>query len=152
MENLYETDFYSWIQQQTKLLKTGRFDELDINNLIEEMESMGSSERHSLTSHMMHLLKWQFQPERQSQSWQDSIINHRFQTGITLANNPGLKQHLPALYRKAYKQAVTLAVKQTALPKKTFPANCPWTFDQVMEDGFLPDGLRFKPVDTTFLR
>ena len=142
MENLYETDFYSWIQQQTKLLKTGRFDELDINNLIEEMESMGSSERHSLTSHMMqllmHLLKWQHQPERQSRSWQDSIINHRFQTGITLANNPGLNQHLPELYIKAYKQAVTLAVKQTGLPKKFFPSDCPWTFDQVMKDGFLP--------------
>ncbi|MGI9279752.1 MAG: DUF29 domain-containing protein [Endozoicomonas sp.] len=143
MENLYETDFYSWINQQTELFKQRRLDELDVENLIEELESMGGSERHSLTSHimqlLMHLLKWQYQPSRRSRSWQDSIINHRFQTQDTLSENPGLKTPLPELYDRAYKKAVALAVKQTGLPKNTFPKECPWIYEQVMEDGWLPN-------------
>lgn len=142
MENLYESDFHGWIQQQASLLRQGRFTELDINNLIEEVECMGGSERSTLTSHLMqllmHLLKWQHQPERRSRSWRDSIINHRYQATITLSENPSMKHYLPEIYEKAYKRAVTLAVKQTGLAKKTFPAQCSWTYEQVIKDDWLP--------------
>ncbi|WP_252177746.1 DUF29 domain-containing protein [Endozoicomonas sp. 4G] len=142
MENLYKTDYYQWVKQQKELLINRQFDQLDLENLIEEVDDMGKHEPRSLTSHLkqllMHLLKWHYQPEHQSRSWQDSIILHREDVEELLLENPSLNPKLPELYSKAYKRAVALAVKQTGLPAKTFPKECPWAYKQVMRDGWLP--------------
>lgn len=99
MENLYNTDFYGWTKQQARLLKTGRFNELDLDNLVEEVKDMGKHEPRSLTNHLkqllMHLLKWQFQPERQSRSWRDSIILQRDDARLVLDENPSLRPRVP---------------------------------------------------------
>lgn len=140
---LYDTDFYKWTQQQARLIKEGRFDELDLDNLVEEVEDMGKHEPRSLTSHfkqlLMHLLKWQYQPERQSRSWRDSIINHREDAQEVLDDNPGLKPKVPELYEKAYEKAKILAHKQTGLSVKDFPENCPWQLSEIMQDDFIPE-------------
>ncbi|MFK0571585.1 DUF29 domain-containing protein [Endozoicomonas sp.] len=140
---LYEKDFDRWAQQQAQLLREGRFSELDTHNLAEEIKDMGKHESRALTSHLMqllmHLLKWHYQPKRQSRSWQDSIINHRFQITGLLSENPGLKSQLPELYTKAYNQAKQLAEKQTDIAASTFPKQPPWSLDQIMTDGFLPE-------------
>ena len=77
----YQTDFYNWTQQQAALLKARKFDELDFDNLIEEIESMGASERKELDSRLiellLHLLKWQYQPKRKGSSWEVSIAKQR---------------------------------------------------------------------------
>ncbi|MGI9279753.1 MAG: DUF29 domain-containing protein [Endozoicomonas sp.] len=142
MENLYETDYYQWVKKQKELLLNRQFDQLDLENLIEEVDDMGKHEPRSLTSHLkqllMHLLKWQYQPERQSRSWQDSIILHREDVQEILLDNPSLKPRVTELYSKAYQRAVVLTVKQTGLPTQTFPRECPWTYEQVMKDGWLP--------------
>ncbi|WP_257288644.1 DUF29 domain-containing protein [Endozoicomonas sp. SESOKO2] len=142
-KTLYVSDFYSWTKQQAQLIKERRFNELDLDNLAEEVEGMGKHEPCSLTSHLMqllmHLLKWQYQPERRSRSWRDSIILQRAKAKDVLDENPGLKPRKAELYKKAYKKAVVLAARQTELPLETFPSECPWTYEAVMHDDFLPE-------------
>ena len=141
-KTLYETDFYQWTKQQAQLIREHRFGELDLENLIEEVADMGSSERNGLTSHLkqllMHLLKWQYQPQRQSRSWKDSIINHRYDVELILKRNPGLKPKVFECYQQAYLQAKTLAHRQTGIPVSDFPEQCPWGYTEVMDIDFLP--------------
>ena len=92
---LYETDFYSWRQQQEGLLRQGRLGELDVDNILEEIENMGSSEhrqlRHCLDVLLMHLLKWQYQPSHRSSCWEGSIKEQRLRIKNILKENSGLK-------------------------------------------------------------
>ena len=139
----YEQDFYSWTQEQAELLKTGRFSELDIANLIEEVESMGRSEKRELESRLtillLHLLKWKYQEVRRGRSWQLSIDEQRIQFEKTLNENPGLKPALDQIIKDAYKLAVIKAARETKISKSIFPESCPWTLAQFIEDGFYPD-------------
>lgn len=139
----YEKDFYSWTQEQAELLKSGRFSELDIDNLIEEVEAMGRSEKRELESRLtillLHLLKWQYQEVRRGRSWQLSIDEQRIQFCKTLKENPGLKPALDEIIKDAYKLAVIKAARETKISKAVFPESCPWTLAQLIDDGFYPD-------------
>jgi hypothetical protein len=141
--NSYEKDFYSWTQEQSELLKSGRFSELDIDNLIEEVESMGRSEKRELESRLsillLHLLKWKYQEVRRGRGWQLSIDEQRIQFEKTLNENPGLKPVLDEIIKDAYKLAVIKAARETKISKAVFPECCPWTLAQFIEDGFYPD-------------
>jgi len=141
--SLYETDFYGWIQRQTATLRARNFAALDLENLIEEIDSMGKSEKRELESRLeqllMHLLTWQYQPARRGASWQASIREQRNRITDHLAENPSLKPQLPQAQVKAYRYAVQGASDETGLAESTFPAACPWTFGQVMDDGFWPE-------------
>lgn len=102
----YDQDFYSWTQEQAELLKKGRFSELDIDNLIKEVESMGKSEKRELESRLtillLHLLKWKYQEVRRGRSWQLSIDEQRIQFEEILNENLGLKPKLDEIVKKAY--------------------------------------------------
>jgi len=139
----YEKDFYSWTLEQAELLKNGRFSELDIDNLIEEVESMGRSEKRELESRLtillLHLLKWKYQEVRRGRSWQLTIDEQRIQFEETLNENPGLKPQLDEIVKKAYKLAVIKAARETKISKAVFPECCPWNVAQLIEDGFYPD-------------
>jgi hypothetical protein len=139
----YEKDFYSWTQEQAELLKSGRFSELDIDNLIEEVESMGRREKRELESRLtlllLHLLKWKYQKVRRGRSWQLSIDEQRIQFCKTLKENPGLKPALDEITKDAYKLAVIKAARETKISKAVFPESCPWTLSQLIDDGFYPD-------------
>jgi hypothetical protein len=139
----YDQDFYSWTQEQAELLKKGRFSELDIDNLIEEVESMGKSEKRELESRLtillLRLLKWKYQEVRRGRSWQLSIDEQRIQFEETLNENPGLKPALDEIVKKAYRLAVIKASRETKISKAVFPECCPWNLAQFIEDGFYPD-------------
>jgi hypothetical protein len=139
----YDKDFYSWTQEQAELLKHGRFSELDIDNLIEEVESMGRSEKRELESRLtillLHLLKWKYQEVRRGRSWQLSIDEQRIQFEKSLNENPGLKPALDQIIKDAYKLAVIKAARETKISKSVFPECCPWNLAQFIEDGFYPD-------------
>ncbi len=139
----YDKDFYSWTQEQAELLRNGRFSELDIDNLIEEVESMGRSEKRELESRLtillLHLLKWKYQEVRRGRSWQLSIDEQRIQFEKTLNENPGLKPALDQIIKDAYKLAVIRAARETRISKAVFPERCPWTVAQLIEEGFYPD-------------
>jgi len=139
----YDKDFYSWTQEQAELLKHGRFSELDIDNLIEEVETMGRSEKRELESRLtvllFHLLKWKYQDVRQCRSWELSIIEQRLKFEETLKENPGLKSKLNDMLKKAYRYAVIEASKETKISIKIFPELCPWELDKITDSEFYPD-------------
>jgi hypothetical protein len=139
----YQSDFYSWTQEQAALLKAGRLQELDIENLIEEIETMGRSEKRELESRLavllVHLLKWQYQPVRRGRIWQLTIDEQRLQFSKVLNDNPGLKPHLDQIIKDAYTLAIIRSSKETALEKTVFPDACPWEVAQILDEGFYPN-------------
>ncbi len=139
----YEQDFYGWTQEQARLLREGRFAEVDVANVVEEIETLGRGERRELVSHLRvlltHLLTWGYQPDRRGRSWRLSIEVQRLEARDHLAENPSLTPQLDDAVRQAYRLAVIEAERQTRLSRKTFPATCPWSFDQIMSDTFLPE-------------
>ena len=140
----YETDFYLWTQQQADLLRQGQFNrvDLDLENIAEEIESMGKRDRRSVSSYLqnvlLHLLKWRYQPERRGTSWRLSIENGRYQIVDLLEESPSLKPQLDALAAKEYRQARKNAAGETGLPLTTFPEQCPFTVEQITGD-YWPD-------------
>lgn len=142
-KSLYEKDFYAWTQQQVALLKARKMNELDSEHLIEEMESMGASERHQLQNRLKvllaHLLKWEYQPSLRSRSWNATIEEQRLSLHHLLEDSPSLKSLFSERLERAYPQGVLLAVKETYLDKTIFPPVCPYTVDQVLSLDFYPD-------------
>jgi hypothetical protein len=139
----YEKDFYSWTHEQAELLRARQFNTLDIPNLIEEIETMGRSEKRELESRLtvllLYFLKWKYQEVRRERSWQLSIDEQRIQFEETLNENPGLKPQLDEILKKAYRLAVIQASRETKISKNVFPENCPWELAQLIEEGFYPD-------------
>lgn len=143
-QQLYETDFVEWIDKAADLLKHSKFSELDIENLIEEVESLGRSEKNALRSNLrvllMHLLKWQYQSNKQSGSWRGSIREHRIRIQDALIDSPSLKKHYTDSFGEGYSKARQLAADETGLDSSTFPTECPYTPEQVLDSEFLPEG------------
>jgi hypothetical protein len=143
---LHNQDFYAWTQQQAQFLKSKKFDLLDIQSLVEELETMGASEKRTLMSRLevllMHLLKWQYQPTLQSRSWLLTIEEQRERIADHLADNPSLKnpESLQVALDKAYQYAVRGAEKETGLARSVFPKSCPYCLEQLMDMAFYPDG------------
>jgi hypothetical protein len=143
MAETYDSDFYAWANEQAALLRAGRVDEADLAHIAEEIESMGKTEKRELTNRLAvlfcHLLKWRFQPAGRSTSWRLTIIEQREQVMDVLADNPSLKPQLPKITASAYRQAALMAARETSLALDTFPASCPWTYDQAVTADFWPD-------------
>jgi hypothetical protein len=140
---LYDRDFYAWATEQAGLLRAGQLAQADIENIAEEIESMGRSEKRELVNRLtvllLHLLKWQFQPGLRGNRWRGSIRVQRLSLASHLRDNPSLKAALPAAIEDAYRVALIEAGNETGLLESNFPAVCAWTFDQMMDEGFWPD-------------
>ncbi len=138
--NLYETDFYAWTLEQSKLLKEGNFEYLDITHLVEEIESLGRQERRELESHLGvligHLLKWDYQPEKRSKSWRATIREQRRSAQKLLLQNPSLKPYLLETMADAYESGKNLVIGETPLDDGDLPENCPYTFEQLFDPNF----------------
>ena len=138
----YETDFYLWTQQQADLLRQGALSALDMDNLIEEIESMGKRDRRAIGSYLrnviMHLLKWRYQPQRRGTSWQGSINAGRDEIDVLLNESPSLNPQLSTLITDEYRRARKQASLETGLPLITFPEECPFTVEQITGD-YWPD-------------
>lgn len=134
----YDVDFYLWTQEQAGLLRAHALSDVDAEHLAEEVESMGNSDRRSLGSHLtvvlMHLLKWQHQPDRQCNSWRLSVYHGRDDIDQLLSESPSLKNRIPELINKKYPIARRNAGIETGLPLSTFPESCPFTVDQILDD------------------
>ena len=143
IQTLYETDFNSWIQEHITLLKESRFNEIDTNHLIEELEDMGKSNRHALDSRIIvliaHLLKWQYQSEKQSTSWDSSIREQRRKLNLLLKRIPSLKKVINDSIQGGYEDAVEWAVDETGFKKDSFPSQCPYTENQLLDKDFYPN-------------
>lgn len=142
MQNLYETDFYAWTQQQALLLQQQQWSQLDLPNLIEEIESLGKKQRAELGNRLSvligHLLKWEYQSERRSRSWLATIRVQRRESLKLLRDNPSLKPYLDEALQEAYENGRDLASGETNLPFSTFPQECPYTLEEIFSEVFYP--------------
>ena len=143
--SLYERDFNLWIEEQVRLLKERNFETLDLENVIEELDSMGRSDKHSLSSHLrnliLHLLKYRFQKDQRSSSWRGSIVEARYQIEDILRTSPSLRRfiHERISEGRVYKNAVKSAIIETALPASTFPPELPFTLEEMLDEEFWPE-------------
>jgi len=144
MSDLYERDFHAWAEQQAALLREGRLAQADVPHIAEEIESMGRSEKRELVNRLvillLHLLKWQHQPSLRGNSWRLSIKEQRLRLASHLEDNPSLKSRLDKAIAEAYRLAVIEAERESGLPESSFPQTCPFTFEQMMDEGYWPDG------------
>ncbi|KAB2923965.1 MAG: DUF29 domain-containing protein [Candidatus Contendobacter sp.] len=140
---LYERDFYAWTLKNAELLRQGRLGEIDLEHLAEELDSMGRSEKRELINRLAvllaHLLKWRIQANRRGRSWQLTLKEQRRQTTRVLRDNPSLKPLLAEIVVEAYEDAILRAAQETGMEESAFPAGCPFTIEQILEEDFLPD-------------
>ncbi len=141
-EQAYDKDFYAWAIHNAVLLRKKRLSEIDIENIAEEIESMGKSEKRELINRLAvllaHLLKWKFQSERQCKSWELTIKEQRIELIDLLEDSPSLKHELEKKFSHTYQKALLIAEKETGLPQKTFPKKCPFTLKQSLDRKFFP--------------
>ena len=144
MGTSYEKDAAIWAEEQGALLRAGRLSEVDLENVAEEIEAMGRSERRELASRMVvllaHLLKWQFQPGRRSESWRNTIFEQRTMLRLLLKDSPSLKPKLsdPEWRDMVWEDAVASAANETGLTYKIFPEGLAWLIDDVLNPAFFP--------------
>lgn len=138
--DLYDVDFYAWINVTADLLRQRRFAEIEVAHLAEELEDMGKRERRALESHLrnviLHLLNWHYQPEKRGASWRQSIRNGRIEIQKLLRDSPSLARQLSQLLDDEYPAARADAIDETGLTEDTFPTQCPFTTEQVMDAQF----------------
>ena len=139
----YDDDFYAWAMQQAQLLRAGEFSQLDIENIAEELESMGRSDKRAIESRLevllMHLLKWQVQVKFRSPGWSGTIREQRRRIAKLVRESPSLRPVVPQLISEAYFEARDKASQETGLPETSFPADCPFTPEQILAEDFLPE-------------
>ncbi|MCI4625536.1 MAG: DUF29 domain-containing protein [Candidatus Magnetoovum sp. WYHC-5] len=142
-QSLYERDFYQWAIHNVNLIRQGRFTEIDLENVAEELEDMGRNNKRELESRLavliMHLLKWQYQPKRRSRSWDLTIATQRTEIKRLLKNSPSLKYNIEIVIDEVFEDATLLFTKETGISKKTLPEICPYTFEQLSDYDFLPE-------------
>jgi hypothetical protein len=146
----YEQDFYAWLLSQVSALGERRFRDLDIENLIEEVEGLAGSLLRELRSRLrivlVHLLKWRYQPEKRSTSWTITLLEQRDQIEDLLNQSPSLRRLIPESMEKAYRSATkraALEMRRTNI-QHIFPAECPWTIEQILDEDYLPNGSRTR--------
>jgi hypothetical protein len=138
----YDQDFYAWSLEQAALLRAGRADQADLEHIAEEIESMGRTEKRELVARLtillLHLIKWQFQPAMRTRGWRLSIEGQRLDIDDHLGDNSSLKAVLAPSVAQAYRRAVIEAEKETGFDAASFPAACPYSFEQMMSADFWP--------------
>ncbi len=145
-------DFHAWLLNQAASLRDRRHDRIDWESVAEELEAMARSEEHGLESFLelllTHLLKWAYQAERRSGSWEASIENSRDQINARLQRSPSLKAKLPELAQAAYNRARRTAGAEMGLTRqqwnKLLPQTCEWSVDQIMDPEFWPQATTLR--------
>ena len=143
MNTNYATDLSLWARQTADLLREKRWQDIDLEHLVEELEDLGKSEKRGISSQLvrllLHLLKWEYQPQRCSDSWLDSITDSRLQIELAIKDSPSLKDHPLLELAQTYQRARWTAAKQTHLPLSAFPETCPYTLDKILAEDWLPE-------------
>ncbi|CBN56919.1 conserved hypothetical protein [Kamptonema sp. PCC 6506] len=142
---LYNTDFVAWTEKTVHLLRTEQFKQVEWEAVIEEIESLGKSERRELKSRLevllQHLLKWQFQSSLRSSSWRNTIDEQRNRIEDLLLDSPSLNPALEEVLGECYRRGKKAATNETELPLVTFPTECPYTIDEILDADFFPDAI-----------
>jgi hypothetical protein len=137
-----DDDFALWAAEQVVLLSAGKFDRVDVENVTGELEYLGNSQRQEIESRMSillaHLLKWEYQPEGRTNSWRATLLEQRLNIAKVVRRSPSLKNHPKASTREEYEIARLYAAGETGLSESVFPANCPYSIEQILDRTFFP--------------
>jgi hypothetical protein len=140
MSDLYEDDIAAWAARQADLLRRRASNELDWSNIAEEIADVGRSEEREIESRLAiaceHLLKWEFQPARRSNSWRSSAVQARTRIARVIRRNPSLQSYPVTVLADAYQDGRDVAEAETGL--LDLPEVCPWTIEQVLDRNFWP--------------
>lgn len=143
--SLYEKDYYLWLEQVAAQLRTGDLDALDLENLIEEIEDLGKSEKRQVSSYLMrlceHLLKikyWETERESCFRGWDVEIANFRLQIQKRLKESPSLNQYLQEIYEGEYKNGRKLFLKASSLDTSTVPKEPAFALADALSEDWLP--------------
>jgi hypothetical protein len=144
LSHLYDRDYYLWLSKTVKLVREEKLSELDLIHLIEELEDMGRSEKRAVESNLvvvlMHLLKYQYQPQKRSNSWKVTIREHRRRLRKLFQNSPSLKPYFEEVFLECYQDAREQACDETGLPLEIFPTEPLFTPEEAIDRDYLPDG------------
>jgi hypothetical protein len=136
----YETDFYDWTKAQADALRRRAANALDWDNLAEEIETLGRSDRHQIESRLenlvLHLLKWRYQPEQQCGGWRGSIFEARHRLERLVSESPSVRSYPAEYLAKAYPYARRKALDEAGLSR--LPDESPWTIEEILSPDFLP--------------
>jgi len=137
---LYESDFYHWTLEQVERLRSGKLNDLDLENLAEEIESLGNQQRSELENRLGvllgHLLKWDLQPSLRGKSWRSTIREQRREIKKLIRKNPSLKSYLDEAVIDGYESALDLVVRETPLDYKDLQKQCSYDISQIFDDNF----------------
>ncbi len=132
----YNHDVYAWTQEQARLLRAGRYDLIDAENIAEEILDVGRNEydklESALTILLMHIQKWDYQPERRSRSWEATILEQRDRVERQFRDSPSLKSRREEAVRDGYRLGKLRAAVETDRPLKECPEHCPYDWDAIM--------------------
>ena len=141
--DLYEQDFCLWVEKASSLLRAGRFDDLDMENLLEEIEDISNRQKQALESNLevllMHLLKYRYQPDERSNSWRYIIIEHRRRIQRAFKGSPSLKRYFLEILDEAYEASRESASAETGLEIDVFPVDSLFSPEQVLDKKYLPE-------------
>lgn len=143
MSVTYDQDLVRWARETAELIREGSWQAVDVEHLAEELEDLSKSERRAIASQLvrllLHLLKWQYQPERCSDSWIDSITDARLQIELAIQDSPSLRSYPTLVLAQSYQRARRSAAMQTGRPLETFPETCPYRLEEILDEDWLPD-------------
>jgi Domain of unknown function DUF29 len=135
--SLYDTDYVAWLNDQAQHLRAGRVHALDVENVAEELEGLMRSQRQQLENRLevliLHLLKWDHQPDQRSNRWRATVAEQRGRIRRLLRDSPSLKPSLVDAVREVYPEAVERAVIETLLEASAFPSTVPYSIEQILE-------------------
>jgi uncharacterized protein DUF29 len=136
----YADDVHAWALEQIELLRAGRVQEIDALNIAEELGDVAGREYDKLESALaiilLHMLKWEHQPERRSRSWQNSIAEHRTRVHRQLRKHPSLKIRIGEALEEAYEDARARCRTETGIEEPALPWSCPYDWDEVITRPF----------------
>jgi hypothetical protein len=148
--DLYEADFYAWTQAQAQKLRDHSANAIDWENLAEEIDSVGKSQKHEIRNRLVqllaHLLKWEVQPQKRCMSWQSTISEQRVRINGILEMSPSLWRTPADSLDWSYRYGRREAARETQIALKNFPETCPYTIDDILNDDFMP-GPPWSPDD-----
>lgn len=139
---LYDTDFHLWCLEQSRLVRERRFDELDLENVAEELETMGRSDKRQIESRLevlvTHLLKWKYQPGARKPGWMSTISEQRRRIARLVDESPSLKGYPLSVVLDLYVASRLEASKETGIDFMLFPEECPFTPEQILDLEYMP--------------
>jgi Domain of unknown function DUF29 len=140
LESLYETDETAWLDAMAELVRAGRLSMVDCPHLAEYLEGMAKRDRKEVSSRLrillVHVLKWLYQKKKRTSSWQRTVLNQQAELEQDMASGV-LRKYAEESFTAIYSKAVKIAVRETGLSSESFPAECPWSLDDILADEIL---------------